>query len=183
MLRNLIHLGGRLLIISLIAGLALGATYYVTKEPIAAQTRLAAEAARNKVFQGEFIQDTEQTLPENIASLYLARGMEDGYVMEVEASGYGGRFLVTVGITESGTVTGISVGDNSETPGLGKNVQKPEFVEQFAGKNGVVTVKKGGGATGNEVDAITGATISTQAVVDALNTARAFALTMGGEQQ
>lgn len=183
MLRNLIHLGGRLLIISLIAGLALGATYYVTKEPIEAQTRLAAESARNKVFQGAFEQDAEQTLPENVTSLYLARGMEDGYVMEVEASGYGGRFLVTVGVTQDGTVTGISVGDNSETPGLGKNVQKAEFMEQFNGKNGIITVKKGGGAAGNEVDAITGATISTQAVVDATNAARAFALTMGGERQ
>ncbi len=183
MLRNLIHLGGRLLIIALIAGLALGATYYVTKEPIAAQARLAAEAARNKVFQGDFEQETAQTLPENIASLYHARGMEDGYVMEVEASGYGGRFLVTVGVTIDGTVTGISVGDNSETPGLGKNVQQSKFMEQFNGKNGVIAVKKGGGATGNEVDAITGATISTQAVTDAVNAARAFTLTLGGEQQ
>ncbi len=182
MLRNLIHLGGRLLMISLIAGLALGATYYVTKEPIAAQTRLAAESARSKVFQGEFIQDTEQTLPESITSLYHVRGTEDGYVMEVEASGYGGRFSVTVGVTAGGTVTGISVGDNSETPGLGKNVQKSDFMAQFAGKNDTITVKKGGGATGNEVDAITGATISTQAVVDAANAARAFALTLGGEQ-
>ncbi|HWR22756.1 MAG TPA: FMN-binding protein, partial [Feifaniaceae bacterium] len=135
-MREFIHLGGRLFLIALIAGLALGATYYVTKEPIEAQTRIAAEAARVEVFEGTFTQDTQETLPEPIKTLYRAKGERDGYVMEVEASGYGGIFTVTVGMTADGEITGIVVGDNSETPGLGKNAQKPEFAAQFAGKDG-----------------------------------------------
>lgn len=181
-MRDLIHLGGRLFLIALIAGLALGATYYVTKEPIAEQTRLAAEAARTEVFEGTFTLDAQEKLPEAIKTLYIAKGEQDGYVMEVEASGYGGIFTVTVGVTADGVITGVVVGDNSETPGLGKNAQKPEFAAQFAGKDGSITVKKGGGASGNEVDALTGATITTQAVVNAVNEARAFALTIGGQQ-
>lgn len=181
-MRDLIHLGGRLFLIALIAGLALGATYYVTKEPIAEQTRLAAEAARTEVFEGTFTLDTQEKLPEAIKTLYIAKGEQDGYVMEVEASGYGGIFTVTVGVTADGVITGVVVGDNSETPGLGKNAQKPEFAAQFAGKDGAITVKKGGGASENEVDALTGATITTQAVVNAVDEARAFALTIGGQQ-
>lgn len=179
-MRELIRLGGRLFLIALIAGLALGATYYVTKEPIEEQTRLAAKAAQINVFDGTFTLDTKEKLPKAIKTLYIAKGEQNGYVMEVEASGYGGIFTVTVGVTEDGVITGIVVGDNSETPGLGKNAQNPEFAAQFVGKDGDITVKKGGGATGNEVDALTGATITTQAVADAVNEARAFALTIGG---
>ena len=180
-MRDLLHLGGRLFLISLIAGLALGATYFVTKDPIADQTRLAAESARAEVFEGTFAQDTQEKLPGNIKTLYLAKGEQDGYVMEVEATGYGGIFTVTVGVTMDGVITGVVVGDNSETPGLGKNAQNPEFAAQFVGKDGPISVKKGGGASGNEVDALTGATITAQAVVNAVNEAREFALTIGGQ--
>lgn len=181
-MRDLLHLGGRLFLIALIAGLALGATYYVTKEPIEAQTRLAVEAARAEVFEGTFAQDTQEKLPGSIKTLYMAKGDLNGYVMEVEAAGYGGIFTVTVGVTADGIITGVVVGDNSETPGLGKNAQKPEFAAQFAGKDGAVTVKQGGGASGNEIDALTGATITTQAVTTAVNEAREFALTIGGQK-
>lgn len=180
-MRDLLHLGGRLFLIALVAGLALGATYYVTKEPIAEQTRLAAEAARTEVFEGTFTQDTQEKLPGSIKTLYMAKGEQNGYVMEVQATGYGGIFTVTVGVTVDGIITGVVVGDNSETPGLGKNAQRPEFAAQFAGKDGTITVKKGGGASENEVDALTGATITTEAVTNAVNEAREFALTIGGK--
>ncbi len=176
-MREMIRLGGRLLLIALIAGLALGATYVITKEPIAEQTRLAAEQARTKVLSGNFTQDTTTALPQGVLGLYVD-AETGGRVLEVEASGYAGAFVVTVGVDGNGVVRGVVVGSNNETPGLGKNAGKESFTGQFAGKDGAITVKKGGGATGNEVDALTGATITSQAVTDAVNRARDFALSI-----
>ena len=180
-MREIIRLGGRLLIIALVAGLALGATYVVTKEPIEEQTRLAAEQARAKVLSGNFTKDTTTALPQGVLALYVD-AETGGRVLEVEASGYSGAFVVTVGVDGGGVVRGVVVGDNDETPGLGKNAEKESFTGQFAGKDGEITVKKGGGATGNEVDALTGATITSKAVADAVNQARNFALSIEVKQ-
>ncbi len=178
-MREAFRLGGRLLVIALVAGLALGATYFVTKEPIARQTQLAAQEARSRVSPGNFEQDTQTGLTGNIQALYTS-AEQQGYILEVKTSGYSGSFLVTVGVTGQGEIRGVVVGDNNETPGLGKNAQKESFTAQFAGKNQQITVKKGGGAGEAEVDALTGATITSQAVTDAVNEARDFVRKLGG---
>jgi len=179
-MRNAVRLGGRLLAIALIAGLALGATYFFTKEPIERQTALAAAKARSAVMPGESVLDETAAPSGNVRAVYTVPG--GGRIVEVNAAGYGGAFLVTVGIAADGTVTGVFVGDNQETAGLGKNAEKPAFTDQFKGADGPVEVVKGG-AGGNRIDALTGATITSRAVADAVNEARAFALSPGGEVQ
>jgi electron transport complex protein RnfG len=175
--RNAIRLSGRLFIITLIAGLLLGATYFVTKEPIERQQALSAAKARSQVISGEATPVEGIALTGNIRSVYAAA--DGGHIIGVEATGYGGAFLVTVGIEAGGTVTGIHIGENEETVGLGKNAEKPAFTGQFSGKNGKLEVVKNG-ATGDQIDALTGATITSRAVTDAVNEARDFALSMGG---
>ena len=96
-----------------------------------------------------------------------------GYVSQITVKGYKGPVEVTVGLDPDLVLTGISVGgsDFAETAGLGAKAKEPAFQSQFAGKKTPVSVIKTGGTPGdNTVDAITAATITSNAVRDAVNT-------------
>ena len=76
-----------------------------------------------------------------------------------------------MGIGTDGKITAIEITDvSNETPGLGQNAVKPSFTDQFKGKDSSLTVTKSG-AKGNEVNAITGATITSKAVTKSVNLA------------
>jgi electron transport complex protein RnfG len=99
-----------------------------------------------------------------------------GYVMSITSpSGYGGDIKIAIGISsKTDTVTGFTVLSNSETAGLGSRCTDDEFKSQFKGKSVLQNIKyvKNSSATGDdEIDAISGATITTSAVTDAVNTA------------
>ena len=80
-----------------------------------------------------------------------------------------------VGVDASGACTGTSIVSTGETSGLGSNASKPAFAEQFIGKTGEVKVTKDGG----EINAITGATITSRGVCEAVTSAIAAAASMG----
>lgn len=91
-----------------------------------------------------------------------------GYVFTQEEKGYGGAIKVMVGIGVDGMVTGVSVLEHNETPGLGANVTRADFLAQYKEPTaGSYAVTKDGGS----VDAVTGATISSRAVTRAVNRA------------
>jgi len=177
--RDAIRLGGRLFLIALVAGVLLGATYFVTKDPIAQQQEMQAARARSQVIEGLAMPEEGVTLTGNIKGSYATD--TGGRVVEVTASGYGGAFLVTVGIAPDGVITGVILGENDETVGLGKNAEKPEFTGQFKGTDGALELVRSG-AAGNQIDSLSGATITSRAVVNAVNEAREFALQRGGAQ-
>lgn len=93
-----------------------------------------------------------------------------GYVVEATSKdGYGGDIVLYVGVSNDGTVTGVSILELSETAGLGMEAPKV-LVPQFSGRNVASFVfTKTGALADNEVDAITSATITTSAVVNAVN--------------
>ena len=93
-----------------------------------------------------------------------------GHVVEViSKNGYGGDIVLYVGVDFDGTVRGVSILELSETAGLGMEAPKV-LAPQFAGRNVESFVyTKTGAQADNEVDAITSATITTSAVVDAVN--------------
>ncbi len=184
-----------LLVITLVAGLALSAVNEITKEPIAK----AEETARLEAYETVF-PDAEFETPQNLDALLEggqaaidsvgltgctvsdilyandANGERIGYVVAaVSPNGYGGDISVAVGIDEkTSTITGFSVLSNSETAGLGARCTEDEFVSQFAGKDATsIEYVKGGGAAGNQIDAISGATVTTNAVTEAVNSALA----------
>ena len=101
-----------------------------------------------------------------------------GYVIDATSpNGYGGDVRIALGISNEGVITAFSVVDNSgETPGLGANSSKPEFSEQFSGlKAGTIAFSKTGtNRDNNEIDAISGATITTTAVTQAVNESISF---------
>jgi len=91
-----------------------------------------------------------------------------------EGAGLWGTIGAAVGFTEKldGTMTGIAFTSQNETPGLGARIEEEWFTKQFTGKRGPFTTRPEGEPTElNEFDAITGATITTNAVRDLINEA------------
>lgn len=104
-----------------------------------------------------------------------------GYILTSSAKGYGGDVKVMIGFAPSGEILGFEILDcSNETPGLGQNSKNPEFKQRFIGKSGELQVNKTSN-DGQNVQAITAATITSKAVVSAVNAAsQAFAEITGG---
>lgn len=188
-----------LFIITLIGGLCLGYVYDITKEPIAAQAEKAQKAAYEKVFvskdgtslASDFIELDKSSYPsDNFAAVLKDAGFESdtisgvvcamdsnkkpvGLVLTVVSKeGYGGDITFTVGILKDGTVNGISILSISETAGLGMKAKNAEFQNQFAYKNvDKFKYTKSGATADNEIDALSGATITTNAMTNGVNSA------------
>ena len=156
-----------LCLITVVAGLALSLTNMVTEAPIAEQKLLASNASRIAVFP-DATGFEEQTLPEGskLDSVYAAArdGATAGYVLQTTVNGYGGPIEIVMGIDNSGTITGLSVGGSSfaETAGLGARTREPEFTDQFIGLKAAPVLK-------DNIDGISGATISSAAVTSGAN--------------
>lgn len=189
-MKNMIKDAAVLLVITLFAGLVLGLVYQITREPIARAEEEAAKEAYAEVFpDAEDFHMLEQALPEDDAlhAEWISAGFEGvavdhvlsaldeggsqiGYVLTITShEGYGGDITFTMGICNDGTLNGISILSISETAGLGMKAEavlKP----QFAGRNvSSFTYTKTGAANDSQIDAISGATITTNAVTTAVN--------------
>lgn len=178
-----------LFLITLISGAALGLVYEVTKEPIAQQEQKAKNEAYQNVFEAaeDFTELTEKAyspdaltafVKENgfdasidgVAQALSADGSVLGYVITVtDHEGYGGDIQFTMGVADDGTLNGISLLSISETAGLGMRAGEV-LVPQFAGKQvEKFSYTKTGAASDDQIDAISGATITTNAVVNGVN--------------
>lgn len=104
-----------------------------------------------------------------------------GYVFLTSAKGYGGDIDIMVGIGNDGSVKGVTVLSISETAGLGMNAKNDKFLNQYKDKNSEISVIKTGTPSDNEIQALTGATITSNAVTSAVNTALDLYKTAGGE--
>ena len=180
----------------IVAGL-LGGVNAITKDKIAAinweKTVQAMKAVVADPDNTEFSEAVENTAEMSEAaaaaggtldSVYevLVGGENAGYAIKVVASGSQGNIEMMVGVDGEGTVTGVSIVDNAETAGIGSKVMANDalasgvgVLDQFQGKSaadGVLTV-------GTNVDAITGATVSTKGVTAGVNTALGVAGVMG----
>lgn len=167
-----------LLLVTAIAGLALGGVYVVTKEPIAKAKRAKLEKALGKVLP-EFENIKSKTVPsiDGKDSLEFYTGYKNGSeigtaVKTYTNKGYSGHFEIMVGFTPDKHIENTAVLSHSETPGLGDKIDKgkSDWSTQFNGKNPgqfTLKVKKDGG----DVDAITAATISSRAFCDAVKRA------------
>ena len=98
-----------------------------------------------------------------------ASGGVIGYVFTTSGTGYGGEISVMTGVDAQGLVTGVQLLSINETPGLGMRAQGEDFLSQYEGKSGTLVLSKT--ASGDEIQALTGATITSKAVTAAVNTA------------
>ena len=184
-MRDYIKLAGVLFLVCAIAASLLGYTNEITYDKIQEQLVKASDEARKAVLPGadEFEQideSTFSTIKSNakynfVTEIYMAKagGNIIGYAVKVAPKGYGGAVEVVVGITTEGAVQGIKVGNNTETPGLGKNAATPKFQEQFNGKvwGNPINVIKSGTPKDSEIAALSGATITSRAVTSGVNQA------------
>ena len=159
-----------LLVICLVATTLLAFTNSVTMEKIALNAVETEKASRMLVLPEGKEYGEVTTLDNGITYCVGTNeaGEEVGYVFTTGAKGYGGTVSVMVGIAKDGTITGIEILSHAETPGLGANAVKPEFKDRFIGKSGELTVDKNSN-DGQNVQAITAATITSKAVVSAVN--------------
>lgn len=161
-----------LAVITLIAGLVLGATYRLTKAPIAVQERRKAEMARAAVMpEADAFRLLETAGDAQVDWVYeaLRDGACVGYVAQGTGRGFGGEIEVIIGLRTDGEITGVSVGgaNFSETAGLGAKAKDAAFTDGFVGKRAPLTVVKAGETKSEStVDAITSATITSKAVND-----------------
>lgn len=167
-----------LFIICLVATALLGLTNDVTA-PIISKLAVETEInSRKEVFPdaAEF-GEAEIKGESSIVPALDENGNTIGYVVVNVAKGYGGDVSVMTGVDTDGKVTGISILSHSETAGLGAKATTEDFRSQFIGLVNGITVSKDK-AGDNSIDAITGATITSRAVVNAVNEAISLA---GGE--
>ena len=147
-----------LTLVCLVAAALLGGAYTLTEEQIEKQAEIALQNTLKEVLPlGEDFELTDD--------FYMAKkdDMIVGYAAVVEVQGYGGLMKVLVGIDTQKTLTGVRIMEHQETPGLGANADKPKFYDQFDGL--------GPKQLATDIDAITGATITSDAVVMAVNEA------------
>lgn len=190
-------------LITFVSGLALGVVQDITADPIAKQQALAKEQAYQAVFAeadsfGQIVLDdakmeelnafladngyTAQRIDEIMGARDSA-GEEIGYAFTITTSeGYGGDIQFAMGVQDDGTVKGISILSISETAGLGMKADTDDFKDQFKDKNVESFVyTKNGASADNEIDALSGATITTNAMTNGVNAGLcAFEYAKGG---
>ncbi len=172
-MRDMIKPTLSLFIICLVTAFCLAFVNKVTKEPIVQRIEMDAEEQRKQVLtQAESFEKLEGWEDQDesgiVKAVYAAYAGEElaGYVFSVAPKGFGGEIAVTVGVDSESIITGVSVGDNKETPGLGSKTADEKFREQYKGKDiskEIKIVKKPVSAD-DEIQAVSGATISTRAV-------------------
>lgn len=188
-----------LFVITLVAGLLLGSVYAITKNPIleaqenkkqSAYQSVFADAVRFTDLEGvdvgqsvSILQNAgyEKNTIQEIKLAEDAAGNQLGYVMTIRSTeGYGGELEIAFGIRMDGTVNQIAFLSLSETIGLGMEAKKPAFYEQFSSRKADAFVySKSGALSENEIDAISGATITTNAVTNAVNAGICYAKSVG----
>lgn len=184
--------------ITLISGFLLGSVFQVTKEPIVvAETKISLQKYQ-ETYPGAADFKPDLSLQEEVkGSRELLNQKKPEYgkvevneVMNaVDVSGallghlitassddsYGGTVKVSIGIAEDGTITGVEILKINDTPGLGMKAEKPAFKDQY--KDKVVdefSVTKTGSTSKSEIQAISGATITSKAVTHAVDAALYF---------
>lgn len=185
-----------LFVITLIAGACLGGVYEITKGPIEAAQIAAAEAAYRVVlptadsFEAGGMDEALAKAASELGGQGFgnvsvddcvtgkdASGAVVGYVVtSTSKEGYGGAITISVGINVDGSIGAIEFLTIGETVGFGMNATDPAWKGQFDGKSAdVYSVTKSGASADNEIDAISGATITSNAVIGAVNAAVYFA--------
>lgn len=179
---EILRVGVILFAITAVAAAILATVNGFTAPVIAENNKKTQEAAMKAVLpEASEFEEVEFTPEENSTVTEIYRGGDAGVVVTVNPNGYGGAISMVVGIDNEYKVTGVEIISQSETAGLGSNCTKEEFKSQFLGKTSDITVVKSG-ASGNQIDAISSATITSKAVTKGVNEAISTVKSMrGGE--
>ena len=181
----------RITLITLVAGFALGLVNEITKEPIAQQEAKAKAEACKAVFAdaddfaaiedlsgaADALESAGLTGKAAVNEAYEAKkgGETVGYVITVtDHEGYGGDIQFSVGVSTDDTLTGISILSIGETAGLGMKAKNADFQEQFVGLPATGNLEYTKTGEEGKIDALSGATVTTNAMTNGTNAAIAF---------
>ncbi|MGN1127407.1 MAG: RnfABCDGE type electron transport complex subunit G [Candidatus Flemingiibacterium sp.] len=164
--RFILGIALKLLIISAVTALLLAGVNALTAPRIAENNELEKKNAIAAIFPSSDDCQLTDISADGVELVYLVLKDGDllGYAASVSTMGFGGEIELMVGVTAEGTVRGIKVVSHSETPGLGSRVDDEGYLSQYAGLGGNLSI-------GSDVDAITGSTISSKAVLRGVNAA------------
>lgn len=197
-----------LFIITLVSGLALSYIYEITKAPIAQQQVEKTLKANKAVFTDAASFETDEDMMSKVVNTDLTTLNKDykgvtideiskainsnneaiGYNITVTTTtGYKDPISMVIGYSNEGVIKGIEILSINETAGLGMNADKPEFLNQYTNKNvNQFAVTKTGATSDDQIDAISGATITSRAITNAVNAGIGFvqenATDLGGGQ-
>ncbi|MGE4445184.1 MAG: RnfABCDGE type electron transport complex subunit G [Synergistaceae bacterium] len=173
---KILKLSAVLFIITAVTGLILGGVYTMTLDPI----RSAKEKEKMAAFAETLPEATDFEKMDHPQDHSIIKevnkgsvnGETVGYNLTVTPKGYGGLIEMVVGIDDEGKLIDIKILSHAETPGLGAKAAEPAFSDQFEQKNvDSLVITKNKPAAENEIQAISGATITSSAVADGVNTA------------
>lgn len=186
--KKIVHDALILFAFTVVLGLLLGVVYGITKAPIekvnyektqAAYKQVFADADSFEAYEGFDADAANALMAENgfadeILDAQVAKdagGSVLGYVVTVTAKDASQSTITfSVGIRSDGTVNGYSITSIAETPGLGMKAQEESFYGQFEGKNvESFTVVKSAPAADNEIESISGSTITSKAMANGVN--------------
>ena len=165
--REIVALGGILLIITVIVAGILGAVDGITADKIAdIKVQKTQEAMQGIIAGGSFEATDFSDDTGLIQEVYTAtvNGEYAGMCFKVSPNGFSGAIGIIVGISPENQVLGIKIVSSSETSGLGSRADEEEWRGQFVGKTGPLTVQKNVATGENDIVAISGATITSRAV-------------------
>lgn len=185
-----------LCVITLVAGVALSGVYALTKDTIAQQQEAAETASYQKVCPMAAVFSVDEELDKEVRHLdgepygtefgnvYIQgvltgtdeEGNVVGYVITASSKdGFDGTIAMSIGFDLAGTVLGIEFTELHETAGMGMLCGEDEFKNQFQNlSSDELVLIKGGGSKENEIESVSGATVSSTAVVNTVNAAIAF---------
>ncbi len=188
-MKQIAVIGLKLAVICAIAATTLALINGVTAPRIEAYRQQRIQEALQQVSGGYSVGDAQEADDHDRISTYHPltddTGALQGYVLQVQSSGYGGPMRLIVGYRSDGSVITARLLDNDETPGLGKDAERPEYMEKFEGtggpQQGVPT--RAGQLPSSEADAISGSTITFIGVAEGISRGSAFVKELGGSNE
>jgi electron transport complex protein RnfG len=155
--------------ISAVCVFALALCNNLTKDTIYKINLENEENARKEVLQAEIFEKVQFDSEE----VYVGKCGDEkvGYAIKVSPKGFGANIDMMVGIDKDGVISGISIINISETPGLGSKANDDKFLSQYISLSDNIKVIKSGTPSGNEINAISGATVTSNAVTKGVNDA------------
>lgn len=175
-MKDILKLGVTLFAICAVAALVLGVTNNITA-PVIEERNIQASNEARKIVLSETDEFKELDGMNSDIVLEVYEGIKDGqvigYTIKTSSKGYGGAIELMVGISKDGKITGVEIGNHSETPGLGSKATEPMFKNQYVDKDvsNSLLVVKGSANNDNEISAISGATITSNGVTSGVNAA------------
>ena len=175
-MKDILKLGVTLFAICAVAALVLGVTNNITA-PVIEERNIQASNEARKIVLSEADEFKELDGMNSDIVLEVYEGIKDGqvigYTIKTSSKGYGGAIELMVGISKDSKITGVEIGNHSETPGLGSKATEPMFKNQYVDKDvsNSLLVVKGSANNDNEISAISGATITSNGVTSGVNAA------------